>query len=177
MRCYSIAVLKENLHMRTIRRILIAAGVSLLLPIAASAQSLSEVQAMSKEDRRNYIESMSEDERSAMRSKWRAEFDQLPEEQQAAIRAQRGGNRDGKGRGGDREAMQKRWNSMSEEERAAMTERRRANQEKRRVKWDAMSEEERAAARENHGGQKGQRQGGQRADKAGKAESSAEPQR
>jgi hypothetical protein len=166
----------ENLHMRTIRKILLASSLSLLLPVAASAQSLSEVQSMSKEDRRSYIESMSEDERSAMRSKWRAEFDQLPEEQKAAIRAQRGGNRDGKGRGGDREAMQNRMDSMSEEERAAMTERRRANQEKRKAQWDAMSEEERAAARENRGGQKGQRKGGQHPDKAGKPESGAEPQ-
>jgi hypothetical protein len=162
--------------MRSIRKLLMAAGLCLLLPVAASAQSLSDVQAMSKEDRRNYIESMSEDERSAMRSKWRAEFEQLPEEQKAAIRAQRGGNRDGKGRTGDREAMQQRWDAMSEEERTEMAERRRANQEKRRAEWDAMSEEERAAVRENRGKKNGQRKGGQRPDKADKSVSGDEPQ-
>jgi hypothetical protein len=167
--------------MRTIRNILVAA--SLMLPLAAAAQSLSDVQAMSKEDRRAYIESMSEDERTAMRSKWRAEFDALPEEQKAAIREQRAGNRGGErrgreGQGGDREAMQSRWDSMSEEERAAMTERRRANKEKRRAEWDAMSEEERAAAREQRGGQKGQRKGGQHDDKEGsdQSQSGTDPQ-
>jgi hypothetical protein len=176
MRCYSIAVLMENLHMRTIRKTLMACSLSLLLPFAASAQSLSEVQAMSKEDRRNYIESMSEDERAAMRDKWRAEYEQLPDEQKAAIRAQRQGGRDGQNRGRDRQAMQQRWDSMSEEERTAAKEKVRAKSEQRRAKWDAMSEEERAAAREKRGGQKGPGQGGHRDAGAGEANSNDEPE-
>ena len=167
--------------MRTIRNILVTA--SLMLPLAVAAQSFSDMQALSKEDRRAYIESMSEDERTAMRSKWRAEFDALPDEQRAVIREQRAGNRGAEGRGGkgqrgDREAMQSRWDSMSEEERAAMTERRRANKEKRRADWGAMSEEERAAAREQRGGQKGQRKGRQHGDEAGanQSESGTDPQ-
>jgi len=153
-------------------------SLSLLLPLAASAQSLSDVQAMSKEDRRNYIESMSEDERSAMRDKWRAEYDQLSDEQKAAIRGQRSGNRNGKGRGGDREAMQQRWDSMSEEERTAARDKFRANGEKRRAHWESMSEEERAAAREKRGAGKGQRHGGQRGGEtgAGNPDSDANPE-
>ena len=157
--------------MRTIRNILMVCSLSLLLPIAASAQSLSEVQAMSKEDRRSYIESMSDDERSAMREKWRAEFEQLPDEQKAAIREQRqkqgaGGNR-GRGRNGDREAMRQRWESMSEEERAVAKEKFRANEQERRAKWESMSEEERAAMREKRGEHKGQPQGGQHKGNSG----------
>jgi len=155
-----------------------ACSLSLFLPFAASAQSLSEVQSMSKEDRRNYIESMSEDERAAMRDKWRSEYDQLPDEQKAAIQKQRKGNRDGQGRGRDRKAMQQRWDSMSEEERNAAREKSRANGEKRRAQWDSMSDEERAAAREKRGGQKGQGQGGHRKGNAGagEANSNAEPE-
>lgn len=94
--------------MRTIRRILIACSLCLLLPFAATAQSLSDVQELSKEDRRAYMESMSKDERAAMRNKWRAEFKQLPEERKAAIREQR----------------RAKWESMSEEERVAAREKR-----------------------------------------------------
>jgi hypothetical protein len=160
----------ESLHMRTIRNILMICSLSLLLPVAASAQSLSEVQAMSKEDRRSYIEAMSEDERSAMRDKWRAEFEQLPEEQKAAIREQRQANGGGGNR--DRKEMRQRWESMSEEEQAAAREKRRAN-------WESMSEEERAAYREKRGGHKGQQQGGQRKGNAGagEVESGVDPER
>jgi len=164
--------------MRTIRKILVASSLSLLLPFAASAQSLSDVQAMSKEDRRTYIESMSEDERTAMQGKWRAEFEALPEEQKAAIREQRHGNRDGANRGRDREAMQQRWESMSEEERTAARAEFRAKGDKRRAKWESMSEEERAAARGKRGEHKGQRQGGHHKGNAGagNAESGADPE-
>jgi hypothetical protein len=166
----------ESLHMRTIRKILMAC--SLILPFAASAQSLSDMQALSEEDRRAYIESMSEDERAAMQGKWRAEFEALPKEQKAAIREQRQGHRNGEQRGRDREAMRQRWDTMSEEERSAARDRFRANGEKRRAHWESMSEEERAAAREKRGEHKGQRQGGHHKGNAGagKADSGAEPE-
>ena len=151
-------------------------GLSLLLPVVAIAQSLSEVQAMSKEDRRSYIESMSDDERSAMRDKWRAEFEQLPEEQKAAIREQRQAKGGGGNRGRDREAMRQRWETMSEEERAAAKEKYRANGENRRANWESMSEEERAAMREQRGKHEGQRQGDHNKGNAGagNSESSAD---
>jgi hypothetical protein len=163
MRCNSIAVLMESLHMRTIRDFILIC--SLILPVAAFAQSLSDVQAMSKEDRRSYIEAMSDDERTAMRDKWRAEFEQLPEEQKATILEQRrakggGGNR-------DRDAMRQRWESMSEEDRATAREKFRANGDRRRGNRQSMSEEERAAMREKRGEHKGQRQGGSHKGNAG----------
>jgi hypothetical protein len=164
--------------MRTIQEILLVSSLSLLLPFAALAQSISDVQALSPEDRREYMESMSDDERNAMREKWRAEFEQLPEDQKMAIREQRAANRNGKNRGRDREAMKQRWDAMSEEERAAAKERRRAQSDKRREQWESMSEEERAAMREQRGGYKGQRQGGQHKDHAGRGDAnpSAEPE-
>ena len=86
-----------------------------------------------------------------MREKWQAEFEQLPEEQQQAIRERRKGHRDDLHQAGDREAMRQQWDSMSEEERAAAREQRRAKAEERRALWESMSEEERAAAREKMG--------------------------
>jgi hypothetical protein len=168
----------ERLHMRTIQTILLVSSLSFLLPLAASAQSVSDVQALSPEDRRAYMESMSDDERNAMREKWRSEYDQLPEDQKTAIREQRAANRDGKSRGRDREAMKQRWDSMSEEERAAAKDKRRARDDERRARWESMSEEERAAAREKRGGHKGQRQNGQGKDHAGRgdAKPSTEPE-
>jgi colicin import membrane protein len=164
--------------MRTIQEILLVSSLSLLLPFAALAQSISDVQALSSEDRREYMESMSDDERNAMREKWRAEYEQLPEDQKMAIREQRAANRGGKNRGRDREAMKQRWDSMSEEERAAAKERRRAQSDKRREQWESMSEEERAAMREQRGGHNGQRQSGQHKDHAGRGDAnpSAEPE-
>jgi len=164
--------------MRTIRKILMVCSLSLLLPLAAAAQSLSDMQELSKEDRRSFMESMSADERTAMRDKWRAEFEQMSEEQKAAIREQRQGNRGAKKRGRDREAMLQRWESMSEEERTAARAEYRANGEKRRAKWDSMSEEERAAVREKRGEYKGQRPGGKHKDNsgAGRTETGAGPE-
>jgi len=74
--------------------------------------------------------------------------------------------------------MKQRWDAMSEEERAAAKDRRRAQGDKRRQRWESMSEEERAAMRENRGGHKGQRQNGQRKDHAGRGDAnpSAEPE-
>lgn len=158
-RLYSIAVLMESLHMHTIQKILVISSLSLLLPFVASAQSISEIRAMSPEDRRAYMESMSEDERSAKRQQWRGEFDALPEEEKQAIREQRAERRDGEGRNRDREAMRERWESMSDEERAAAKDRRRARDDERRERWDSMSEEEKATARARRDEHRGERDG------------------
>ena len=154
--------------MRTIQKILVVSSLSLLLPFAASAQSISEIRAMSPEDRRAYMESMSEEERTVKREQWRTEFDALPDEDKEAIRNQRAAQRDGRDRNRDREAMRERWESMSDEERAVAKERRLARDEQRRARWESMSDEEKAAARARrdehrgdgggHGGK--QRQGG-----------------
>jgi hypothetical protein len=159
--------------MRTIQKILLTMSLGLLLPVAAAAQSLSDVQVMSPEDRRAYMESMSEDERTAMREKWRAEYESLPDDQKKAIREKGAANRDGRNRGRDREAMKQRWDAMSEEERTAMKDQRRAKEAERRAQWQAMSEEERAAARESRGERKGQRQGRQGKNKPAQGEANS----
>lgn len=145
--------------MHTIQKILLVSSLSLLLPFVASAQSISEIRAMSPEDRRAYMESMSEDERAAKRQQWRGEFDALPEEEKQAIRDQRAERRDGKGQNRDREAMRERWESMSDEERATAKDRRLARDEERRKRWEAMSDEDKAASRERRDQQRGNRDG------------------
>ena len=131
--------------MHTIRKILLVSCAFLLIPFAASAQSMDDIKEMSPEDRRAYVEGLSEEERTALREKRRAEFESLSDEEKQAMREKRAGHRDGR----NREAMRERWESMSEEERAAAKD--------RRERWKSMSEEERAAAREKRGQHKGQR--------------------
>ncbi len=152
----------EKLNMRSIRKILIVSSLGVLLPIVASAQSITDVQGMSPEDRRTYMESMSEDERMAMRDKWRGEFESLSDEEKQAMRGKRAGSRGAGGQRGDREAMRERWESMSGEERAAAREKRGAQRSDRRERWEAMSDEDRAAARAKRGDHKRQRSDGDR---------------
>ena len=105
--------------MKLLRKISVITAFALLPPFAASAQSLDEIRNLSREDRKAYMESMSEDERAAMREKWRAEYENLSDEEKQARRMERSANRDAR-----REAMRERWASMSEEERAAAREKR-----------------------------------------------------
>jgi len=140
--------------MHTIQKIFVVSSLSLLLPLVASAQSVSEIRAMSPEDRRAYMESMSEEERTTKREQWRSEFDALPEEEKQAIRKQRAERQTR-----DREAIRERLDSMSDEERAAAKDRRRAREDERRKRWDAMSDEEKAAARARRDEQRGERGG------------------
>ena len=147
--------------MHTIHKILLIGGLYLIAPFSASAQSIQDLQAMSPEDKRIYMESMSPDERAAMQEKWRGEFENLSEEEKQVMRQQRSAARGDRERNRDRDAMRERWESMSDEERAAMKERRKAKEVERRARWEAMSEEERAAAREKraqHKGDRGQQQ-------------------
>ena len=141
--------------MRLFQKILLVSTLGLLAPFAASAQSVQEMQAMSPEDRRAFMDSMSEDERSAMRDKWRGEFDGLSDEDKDALRQKNREQRGGREGSRDREAMRERWNSMSEEERTVATERRKAQSAERKAKWDGMSDEQKAAAREQRGKGKG----------------------
>ena len=135
-----------------------------ILPCSAFAQSIQDIQALSPEDRKAYMQSMSEDERAAMKQKWRAEYAALPAAEQQAMRDQRRANGDRRGK--DREAMREQMASLSPEEReTAKTEMRAkkdAKREERRARWDAMSEEERAAVvdrRKNREGGKRGKQG------------------
>lgn len=149
----------ESLQMRTIQKILVVSSLSLLLPFAASAQSISDIQALSPEDRRAYMESMSKEERAAKREQWRTEFDALPDEEKQAIRDRRAAQREGRARNRDRDAMRERWDSMSDEERAAARDRRHERDEKRREHWASMSDEEKTAARARRDEQRGERGG------------------
>ncbi len=115
-----------------------------LLPFAALAQSISEISELGPEERREYMQSMSKEERQAMREKWHDEMAALPQEERDTIRERMRANRPG---GGDRTAMRERWASMSDEERAAFKEQRKAEKAERRQHWESMSEEERAAVR------------------------------
>ena len=121
----------------------ILAIAAMLVPLGLQAQSLSDLQNMTPEERHTYLDSMSEQERQAKREQWRAEREAMSEQERAAMREQ----------------MRAQRESMSDEERQAMRDRMRAH-------WDGMSEAERAAARNrahhHHGAgrHKGNRQGG-----------------
>ena len=120
--------------------------VALGLSPALQAQSLSDFQNLSPEEKRAYWDSMSEQEREAKREEWRAQRDAMSDEERAAMREQMESRR---------QEMRNRWESMSEEERDAF-------RAERRARWESMSDEERAAARERrsqHHGQDGQRKG------------------
>ena len=157
---------QENLHMQSLQKIIVAISLTLLLPLAVSAQSLSDLKEMSPEDRRAAYENLSDEQRTVIRDQRRAEHDSMSEEDRQAMREKRSANRDGR----DREANRERWESMSEEERTAAREKHRAKKDERRQRWESMSDEERDAARERRGSGEGQRQkdhSGQRGQNGG----------
>lgn len=145
--------------MRKFRLLFVIAGLSLLIPVAGMAQSVAEFSELSPEDRRAYMHSMSEEERQAKRTEWRAEMEALPEAERKAIREKMAANRPQRG-GRDREAMRERWESMSDEERAAARAKRQQRKAERRAAWEAMSDEERAQHREKFGKRNGHGKGG-----------------
>ena len=128
----------------SIRLVALALSSALLaLPLGLQAQSLSEFHDMSPDQKRAYMDSLSEQERQAKREQWRAERDAMSDEERAAMHAERMARR---------EEMRARWNELSEEEKQARREAMRAHREERRAMWESMSPEERAAMRERHGG-------------------------
>ena len=135
--------------MQSFRKAIVAISLTLLLPVAASAQSLSDLKEMSPEDRRAAYENMSDEERTAILDQRRAEYDSLSEEEQQTMRKDYAAKRE------------ERWDSMSEEEREAAREKRQARREENRQRWESLSEEERAAIREKHPKRDGQRKKGQ----------------
>lgn len=145
--------------MKKFRLMLMISGLTMLFPVAGIAQSVGEISELSPEDRRAYMQSMSEEERQAKRAEWRAEMEAMPEADRKAIREKMGANRPQRG-GRDREAMRERWNSMSDEEWAAMKAERDQKKAQHRETWQSMSDEERAAARAKFGKKKGHRKSG-----------------
>jgi len=130
-------------HEHPTRFLTIALSAALLaLPLGLQAQSLSEFHNMSPDEKRAYMDSLSEQERQAKREQWRAERDAMSAEERATMHAERMARR---------EEMRAHWNELSEEEKQARREAMRAHREERRAMWDSMSPEERAAMREQHG--------------------------
>ncbi|HSO07374.1 MAG TPA: hypothetical protein VLW45_09035 [Pelomicrobium sp.] len=131
-------------HEPPTRFLAVALSTALLtLPLALPAQSFSEFHDMSPEQKRAYLDSLSEQERQAKREQWRAERDAMSDEERAAMHAERIARR---------EEMRARRNELSDEEKQARREAMRAHREERQAMWDSMSPEERAALREQRGG-------------------------
>ena len=63
--------------MKTLRLIVAATGMALLLPMSGAAQSLDELSELDPETRRAYVESLSEDERKALREQRRARWEAM----------------------------------------------------------------------------------------------------
>ncbi len=140
--------------MKKFRLLIMMSGLALLLPVTGIAQSVSDISELSPEDRRAYMQSMSEDERRAKREEWRAQMQAMPEADRNAMREKMAASRPQRGNR-DREAMRERWESMSDEERAAAKAQRQERKQQHREAWESMTDEERAAARDKFGKQKG----------------------
>ena len=149
--------------MQTLRLIIAASGLALLLPATGFAQSADDIMEMTPEQRQEYLQGLSGEERKAMGDQRRAEWDAMPEEERNALRERRRAQWDAmseeerqaaRGRMSDRRmgkrgAMKENWKSMSEEERAAAREQYRLDREEHRRARENMSEEKKAAAREH----------------------------
>jgi hypothetical protein len=113
----------------------IVVAATLLLPVAATAQSLSDLEKLSPEDQRAYFEAMSPEERQAKRAELKAERDAMTPEQREAKRAER----------------RAKWDALSDEEREARREQMRARRAEMKTRYESMSPEEREAARQARG--------------------------
>ena len=146
--------------MQKLRLLLLASGLALLLPVTGYTQSVSDMAELSPDDRRAYMDSMSPDERAAMREKWRSEREGLSDEERMALRERMVANQpEGAGKKRKDRHVQRReqWASMSEEERAAKRAAHAEKKAQRREQWESMSEEERAAKRAARAEKKAQR--------------------
>ncbi len=150
--------------MNKFRLMIITSGLALFLPVSGIAQSVTDFSELSPEDRRALMQGMSEEERQAKREQWRSELDGMPEADRKALREKMAANRPHRGER-DRAAMRERWESMSDEERAAAKAERKERKAKRREAWESMSDEERAAARKKFKNKKGHRKAGSRQHK------------
>ena len=129
-------------HRTSPRFLALALSATLLaLPLAAQSQSLGDFHDLTPEEKRDYWDSLSEQERQVKREQWRAERDAMSDEERAAMHAERRAQR---------EEMRTHWNALSDEEKQARRDAMRAHREERRAMWDSMTPEERAAIRERH---------------------------
>ena len=120
--------------MKTLRLIAALSGLALLVPVAGMAQSPDDIKDMSPQERQEFLQSLSPEERQGLAQQRRAQWDAMtPEERDVARKEMR------KLREENRAAMREHWESLSEEERAAA-------RAERKAQWESMSDEERKAA-------------------------------
>lgn len=129
--------------LRSITTLIAASGLALLIPAAGFAQTPEGFDNMTPEQRRDYVQGLSDEDRQAFRDQRRAQWDAMSAEEQRAAR-----QRQSEHRNADREAMRQKWDSMSEEEREAARAQRMARKEKNREVWNNMSDEQKNAARQ-----------------------------
>lgn len=127
--------------MKTLRLIVALSGLALLAP-AAFAQSIDDLKEMSPEERREYVQGLSDEQRQALKAEQKARWDSMSDEERKAARREMNERRQL-----NRDAMRQKWDSMSDEEREAARAKRQAQREQHRETWNNMSDEEKAAAR------------------------------
>ena len=111
--------------------------LALLIPTAGLTQVPEGLEGMTPEQRREYVQGLSDDERQALKKQLRAQWDAMSEEERTAARRDQADRR-----AANKEAMRKQWDSASEEEREVMRAKRDAQKQKQREVWNNMSDEE-----------------------------------
>ena len=129
--------------MQALRSVIAIFGLALLIPTAGLTQVPDGLEGMTPEQRREYVQGLSEDERQALRKQLRAQWDAMSEEERTVARRDQADRR-----AANKEAKRKQWDSMSEEEREAARTQRETQKQKRREIWNNLSDEEKAAARQ-----------------------------
>ncbi len=114
----------------------LAAIAALLLPLGATAQSLSELQELSPQDRRAYFDAMSPEEREAKRGELKTERDAMSDDERQVMRDRQRASHD---------KRRAEWDSLSDEERDARREQMRGRRDEMRQRFESMSPEEREA--------------------------------
>ena len=107
--------------LRSLLPIITASGLALLIPNAGLTQTPEGLEDMTPEQRRAYVQGLSDEERQALREQRRAQWDAMSNEERQSARQRRSERRNA-----DREAMRQKWHSMSEEERDAARAQRKA---------------------------------------------------
>ena len=152
--------------LRSIIAVLAVSGLALLIPTTGLTQVPEGLEGMTPEQRREYVQGLSEDERQALRKQLRAQWDAMSEEERAAARRDQADRR-----AANKEAMRKQWDSASEEEREVLRAKREAQKQKQREVWNNMSDEEKAVARQRmQGSRDSQRQEGRGGQNKGRGE-------
>jgi hypothetical protein len=100
--------------------IVAASGFMLLVPAAGLAQVPDGLEDMTPEQRREYVQSLSGEERQALKKQLRARWDGMSEEERAAARAKRDSRK---------QKQREQWDNMSAEEKEAARQRRPGNRD------------------------------------------------